>query len=78
MNFSETGEVGADIALLGRAASISIWAADPDTADALDEMLPDLAPAIQRHGLELTSLRVRRGAPKATRATPGRLLDSAR
>lgn len=78
MNFSETGEVGADIALLGRAASISIWAADPDTADALDEMLPDLAPAIQRHGLELTSLRVRRGAPKATRTTPGRLLDSAR
>lgn len=78
MNFSETGEVGADIALLGRAASISIWAAAPETANALDEMLPELAPAIQRHGLELTSLRVRRGAPKATRTTPGRLLDSAR
>ena len=78
MNFSETGEVGADIALLGRAASISIWAAAPETANALDEMLPELAPAIQRHGLELTSLRVHRSAPRSARATPGRLLDSAR
>ena len=78
MNFSQTGEVGADIALLGRSASIAIWAADPNTADALDEMLPELAPAIQRHGLELTSLRVRRGAPQPTRPAPGQLLDSAR
>lgn len=78
MNFSQTGEVGADIALLGRSASIAIWAADPDTADALDEMLPELAPAIQRHGLELTSLRVRRGAPQTARPAPGQLLDSAR
>jgi hypothetical protein len=78
MNFSATGEVGADIALLGRSASIAIWAADPDTADALGELLPELAPAIQRHGLELTSLRVRRGAPQAPRTAPGQLLDSAR
>lgn len=78
MNFSQTGEVGADVTLLGRSANIAIWAADPDTADALDEMLPELAPAIQRHGLELTSLRVRRGAPQHARTTPGQLLDSAR
>lgn len=78
MNFSATGEVGADIALLGRAANIAIWAADPDTADALDAMLPELAPAIQQHGLELTSLRVRRGAPQHARTAPGQLLDSAR
>lgn len=78
MNFSATGEVGADIALLGHSASIAIWAADPDTADALDAMLPELAPAIQRHGLELTSLRVRRGAPHPARMAPGQLLDSAR
>ena len=77
MNFSETGEVGADIALLGRSASVAIWAADPDTADAIDEMLPELAPAIQSHGLELTSLRVRRGTPRQA-AAPGQLLDSAR
>jgi hypothetical protein len=78
MNFSRTGEVGAEVALLGHAASIAIWAADPDVADALDDMLPELAPAIQRHGLELTSLRVRRGAPQPARPAPGQLLDSAR
>lgn len=78
MNFSQTGEVGADITLLGRSANIAIWAADSDTADALDGMLPELAPAIQRHGLELTSLRVRRGAPQHARTAPGQLLDSAR
>jgi hypothetical protein len=78
MSFTQTGEVGADIAMLGRSASIAIWAADPDTADALDEMLPELAPAIQRHGLELASLRVRRGAPQHVRMAPGQLLDSAR
>jgi hypothetical protein len=78
VNFSQTGEVGAEVALLGHAASIAIWAADPELADTLDAMLPDLAPAIQRHGLELTSLRVRRGAPQTARAAPGQLLDSAR
>jgi hypothetical protein len=78
MKFSATGEVGADIALLGRSANVAIWAADPDTADALDTLLPELAPAIQRHGLELTSLRVRRGAPQPARTAPGQLLDSAR
>lgn len=78
MNFSATGEVGADISMLGRSANIAIWAADPDTADALDELLPDLGPAIQRHGLELASLRVRRGAPRPARTAPGQLLDSAR
>jgi len=78
LNFSATGEVGADIALLGHSASVAIWAADPDTADALDALLPELGPAIQRHGLELTSLRVRRGAPQHARTAPGQLLDSAR
>jgi hypothetical protein len=78
MNFSETGEVGADIAMLGRSASISIWAADPEIADALDAMLPELGPAIQRHGLELTALRVRHGTPRSTSAAPGQLLDHAR
>jgi hypothetical protein len=78
MNFSETGEVGADIAMLGRSASISIWAADPEIADALDAMLPELGSAIQRHGLELTALRVRHGTPRSTSAAPGQLLDHAR
>ena len=71
-------QVGADIAMLGRSASISIWAADPEIADALDAMLPELGSAIQRHGLELTALRVRHGTPRSTSAAPGQLLDHAR
>lgn len=78
MNFAETGEVGADIAMLGHAASVSIWAAEPEIADALEALLPELGPAIQRHGLELISLRVRRGTPRPASTTPGQLLDSAR
>jgi hypothetical protein len=56
INFAATGEVGAEIALLGHAANIAIWAADPETAVALDAMLPELAAAIQRHGVELGTL----------------------
>jgi hypothetical protein len=41
-------------------------------------MLPEHAPAIRRHGLELTALRVRRGATHPARSAPGQLLDSAR
>ena len=78
MNFSATGEVGADIALLGRAANISIWAAEPATADALEAMLPELAPALASHGLDVAGLRVRRGLPPRRPQAPGQLLDSAR
>lgn len=78
MRFSATGEVGADIALLGRAANISIWAAEPATADALEVMLPELAPALARHGLDVAGLRVRRGPPPRPPQAPGQLLDSAR
>lgn len=78
LNFAATGEVGAEVALLGRSASVSLWAADPATADALEAMLPELAPALARHGLDLGSIRVRRGAPQPAVRAPGQLLDSAR
>jgi hypothetical protein len=78
LNFTATGEVGAEIALLGRAANISLWAADPTTADALEAMLPELAPALARHGLDVGAVRVRRGAPQPAARAPGQLLDSAR
>jgi len=78
LNFTATGEVGAEVALLGRSANVSLWAADPATADALEAMLPELAPALARHGLDVGAVRVRRGAPQpAVRAT-GQLLDSSR
>lgn len=78
LNFTATGEVGAEIALLGRAANVALWAADPATADALEAMLPELAPALARHGLDVGSVRVRRGAPQPPARAPGQLLDSAR
>lgn len=78
LNFAATGEVGAEVALLGRSASVSLWAADPATADALEAMLTELAPALARHGLDLGSIRVRRGAPQPAVRAPGQLLDSAR
>lgn len=78
LNFTATGEVGAEIALLGRSANVALWAAEPATADALEAMLPDLAPALARHGLEVGAVRVRRGVPPPPARAPGRLLDSAR
>jgi hypothetical protein len=78
LNFTTTGEVGADVALLGRSANVALWAADPATADALEAMLPELAPALARHGLEVGAVRVRRGAPQRASRAPGQLLDSAR
>jgi hypothetical protein len=78
LNFTATGEVGAEIALLGHTANVALWAADPATADALEAMLPELAPALARHGLDATSIRVRRGAPQPAARAPGQLLDSAR
>lgn len=78
LNFTATGEVGAEVTLFGRSANISLWAADPDTADALEAMLPELAPALARHGLDVGAVRLRRGAPQPAARVPGQLLDSAR
>jgi hypothetical protein len=78
LNFTATGEVGAELALFGRSANVTLWAADPATADALEAMLPELSPALARHGLDVAALRVRRGAPHPTARAPGQLLDSAR
>jgi hypothetical protein len=78
LNFTATGEVGAEIALLGRSANVALWAAEPATADALEDMLPELAPALARHGLDVGSVRVRRGVPQPAARAPGQLLDSAR
>ncbi|MBK8082538.1 MAG: flagellar hook-length control protein FliK [Devosia sp.] len=78
VHFSATGEIGAEVALFGRTANVSVWAAETDTADAIEAMLPELAPALARHGLDVGAVRVRRGAPASRPHHPGRLLDSAR
>ena len=78
MRFAATGEVGADVVLFGRSATVGLWASEPCIADAMEEMLPELAPALARHGLELAGLRLRREAPAAGTGSAGQLLDSSR
>jgi hypothetical protein len=77
LNFSAIGEVGADVSLLGQSTSVSLWAADPETAETLEAMLPELAPALAARGLDVTGVRLRRGAPQKPARAPGQLLDSA-
>jgi hypothetical protein len=78
LNFTTTGEVGAEIALLGHTANVALWAAESATAEALEAMLPELAPALAQHGLAVGNIRVRHGVPQPSARAPGRLLDSAR
>ena len=76
VSFSVIGEVGAQISLLGKAASVALWAAEEETARALEEMLPELAPALEAKGIEPGALRVRRGPPADEKpAAAGRLMD---
>lgn len=78
LNFSALGEVGAQVSLIGRNASVLIWAEEDETATALAEMLPDLTPALMAKGLAVGSVRVRRGRPKAAQPQSGQLMDSSR
>ena len=78
LKFSVLGEVGAQVTMVGARASIAIWADEETTAETLDKMLPELAPALAAKGLELVSLTVRRGVPKDENQPAGRLMDSVR
>lgn len=78
LNFSALGEVGADVSLMGRRASVAMWADSAETAAALAALADDLAPALARHGLDLGSFELRRGPRPTTPATPGQLLDRPR
>lgn len=77
LNFSATGEVGAEVGVLGKAVNVALWAAEPETAVAMNETLPDLARALEAVGLKPGAIRIRQGAPnEPTRPAAGRLLDS--
>lgn len=76
LNSAATGEVGADVGLLGTAVNVALWAADPETADAFSARVPDLAAALEAAGLQPAAIKIRR-APPAKLSTPvGNLLDS--
>jgi len=78
LRFSVIGEVGAQVTMTGTRAAVAIWADEPHTAERLEAMLPELGPALSAKGLELTSLVVRRGAPREEAQPVGRLMDSTR
>ncbi|MEO8756432.1 MAG: flagellar hook-length control protein FliK [Devosia sp.] len=76
LNFSATGEVGAEVGLLGTAVNVSLWAAEPETAVAMNAALPELSEALAALGLTPGAIRIRHGAPEPAKPESGRLLDS--
>lgn len=76
MSFKASGEVGAEVGLLGRSVSVALWAADPQTAARLESALPELAPALASLGLETGAVRVRQLPPQANGPGVGSYLDS--
>lgn len=78
VNFSVIGEVGAHVALLGETTNVVVWAGEPETAEALEAMLPELGPALAARGLKVGSVKLRRGAPEPDKPGTGRLMDAVR
>ena len=76
INFSLLGEVGAHVSWRGRKTSVALWADSDETADALEELLPELAAALAARGLEPGSIRVRHGIPKDPGRPAGGFVDS--
>jgi hypothetical protein len=76
LNYSATGEVGAEVGLLGKAVNVALWAAEPQTAEAMQAALPDLARALEATGLKPGAVRIRHGVPEPEKPPSGQLLDS--
>lgn len=76
LNFSATGEVGAEVGLLGKAVNVALWAAEPDTAEAMQASLAELGEALEAVGLKPGRLKIRHGVPQPEKPTSGQLLDS--
>lgn len=64
MNLKDIGEVGADVAFRFKKINATIWAAQKDTANSLEKMLPLLNNSLLEKNLELGSIHIRHGAPK--------------
>jgi hypothetical protein len=76
LNFSATGEVGAEVGLLGKAVNVALWAVEPETAEAMQAALPELGAALEALGLDPGAVRIRQGAPEPEKPVSGRLVDS--
>ena len=71
LNFSATGEVGAEVGLLGKAVNVALWAVEPETAEALNEALPELAAALAAIGLDPGAMRITAGRARTRAAAIG-------
>jgi hypothetical protein len=76
MNFSQTGEVGAEIGLLGKSVNVALWAAEPETAEALNAALPELARSLEALGLDPGAVRLRSSVPEAPKIASGHFVDA--
>lgn len=76
MNFSQTGEVGAEIGLLGKSVNVSLWAAESETAEALNAALPELAQALEALGLDPGGVRIRSSVPEQPKIASGHFVDA--
>jgi hypothetical protein len=76
MNFATTGEVGAEIGLLGKSVSVALWAAERETHDRLQAALPELGPALTALGLDPGAIRLRAAPPEPEAPRSGHYLDS--
>lgn len=79
INLAGLGEVGAQVSLRGGATGVMLWAAEPQTAQALEAGLGELRAALAGAGLSPGALVVRHGAPPAPPTAPsGHFVDARR
>ncbi|MEO6012057.1 MAG: flagellar hook-length control protein FliK [Devosia sp.] len=76
MSFSGTGEVGAEVGILGKSVNVALWAVEPETAERLNAALPELGKALAALGLDPGGVRVRSAPPEMPKPGSGHLLDS--
>lgn len=75
MAFGAIGEVGAQVTLRSRRVGVNIWTEREEIAEVLQAALPDLGEAMEAHGLNPGSIRVRHGVPASQPKAPGIYMD---
>ena len=79
INLPELGEVGAQVSLRGGGAGVMLWAADGETARALEASIADLRHELAASGLQPGAVFVRHGEPPNSPAAPsGHFVDARR
>ncbi len=77
INFAPVGPVGAKVTFRARKTGVMLWSENEETAEVLEEMLPELVEGLEAQGLEPGAVRVRRAPPEASPPPPsGGFVDS--